>query len=164
MFARGAEVRHHDYSQLAEVWMEKLNFVLEWLQSNPVLFTQVLIGSVVLAGVYAVGIFVAIARMNPDYFAHDGHSIPTGWKRHPFLWLLVRIIKNMIGSVLLLLGAAMLILPGQGVLTILIGISLLDFPGKRRLELYIVLRPAIRRTIDRIRHKAGSKPLNLPEP
>jgi len=144
--------------------MEKLNFVLEWLQSNPALLTQVLIGSVLLAGVYAVVIFVAIARMNPDYFAHDGRSIPTGRKRRPFLWLLARIIKNTIGYVLLLLGAAMLILPGQGVLTILIGISLLDFPGKRRLELYIVLRPAIRRTIDRIRHKAGSKPLNLPEP
>jgi hypothetical protein len=56
----------------------------------------------------------------------------------------------------------MLVLPGQGILTILIGISLLEFPGKRRLELAIVKRSSIRRAIDRIRQRSGTEPLNLP--
>ena len=144
--------------------MEKLNTVLEWLQSNPALLTQVLIGSVVLAVVYAFVIFVAVARMNPDYFIRNGSPRSAARQRHPHMWLLVGIIKNTIGIVLLLLGVAMLVLPGQGILTILIVIGLLDFPGKRRLERYIVLRPSIRRMIDRIRQRAGSQPLNLPEP
>ena len=144
--------------------MEKLNIVLEWLQSNPALLTQVLIGSVVLAVVYAFVIFVAVARISPDYFARNGNPLTAVRQQRPLLWLLVGIIKNIIGAVLLLLGVAMLVLPGQGVLTILVAISLLDFPGKRRLELYIVLRPSIRRMIERIRQRAGSKPLNRPEP
>ncbi len=144
--------------------MEKLNTVLEWLQSNPALLTQVLIGSVVLAFVYAFVIFVAVARMNPDYFIRNGSPLSAARQRRPHMWLLVGIIKNTIGIVLLLLGVAMLVLPGQGILTILIAIGLLDFPGKHRLERYIVLRPSIRRMIDRIRQRAGSQPLNLPEP
>ena len=144
--------------------MEKLNSILEWLQSNPALLTQLLIGSVALAVVYAIVIFVAVARMNPDYFVRNGSPLTAARQRRPFVWLLVGIIKNTIGTVLLLLGVAMLILPGQGVLTILIAIGLLDFPGKRRLERYIVLRPSIRRMIDQIRQRAGSQPLNLPEP
>jgi hypothetical protein len=55
----------------------------------------------------------------------------------------------------------MLVLPGQGVLTILAGITLLNYPGKRRLELWLVRRPAIHRAIDWIRRRAGRAPLEL---
>ena len=64
---------------------------------------------------------------------------------------------------LVLMGLAMLVLPGQGVLTLLIGISLLDFPGKRKLEKKIVRAPTVHRAIDAIRRRAGQPPLLLPE-
>jgi len=65
--------------------------------------------------------------------------------------------------VLLLMGIAMLVLPGQGILTMLIGISLLDFPGKRTLEKKIVCHPSVHRAIDKIRQRAGQSPLVLPD-
>ncbi|GIS91442.1 MAG: hypothetical protein CM1200mP20_14830 [Pseudomonadota bacterium] len=122
------------------------------------------IGSVVLAVVYAFVIFVAVARMNPDYFIRNGSPLSAARQRRPHMWLLVGIIKNTIGIVLLLLGGAMLVLPGQGILTILIAIGLLDFPGKSRLERYIVLRPSIRRMMTGFDRGPAAKPLNLPEP
>ena len=68
-------------------------------------------------------------------------------------------LKNLFGVILLLGGMAMLVLPGQGILTILIGLSLLDFPGKRALERRIVGRPLVLQAINRIRRKFNKSPL-----
>lgn len=57
---------------------------------------------------------------------------------HPLLRLIGLIVKNIVGAVLFLGGLAMLFLPGQGLLTMLIGISLMDFPRKRELEAKMV--------------------------
>jgi hypothetical protein len=54
--------------------------------------------------------------------------------------------------------------PGQGILTILIGVMLLDFPGKRRLERWLVRRPAVFKGINRIRARFDKPPLVLDEP
>ena len=61
----------------------------------------------------------------------------------------------------MLAGLAMLVLPGQGLLTILIGLMLLDFPGKRRLERRIVARPAILAMLNRMRARRGRDPLRV---
>ena len=62
----------------------------------------------------------------------------------------------------MLAGIAMLALPGQGILTILVGITLLNFPGKRRLELRIVRQRRVLRAINWMRAKAKRPPLVLP--
>lgn len=46
------------------------------------------------------------------------------------LRMIGKILKNLIGFVLLVAGFLMLFLPGQGILCGLLGISLLDFPKK----------------------------------
>lgn len=43
-------------------------------------------------------------------------------------------LRNVLGAILLVAGIAMLVLPGQGVPTILISLGLMNFPGKYRLE------------------------------
>jgi hypothetical protein len=58
----------------------------------------------------------------------------------------------------------MLLLPGQGILTILIGLMLLDFPGKRRLERRLVQQPSVWRAINWMRAKAHQPALELPAP
>jgi hypothetical protein len=60
------------------------------------------------------------------------------------------------------MGLLMLVTPGQGVLTILVGVTLLDFPGKRALELWIVRQPAVLRVTNWMRAKAHREPLQLP--
>ena len=57
-------------------------------------------------------------------------------------------------------GSAVLSL---GVLLIFIGIGLLDFPGKRKLEKKIVRTPTVHKTMDAIRRRAGQPPLVLPD-
>ena len=66
------------------------------------------------------------------------------------------------GFALILAGVAMLVLPGQGILTILMGVALANFPGKFTLERRLVRQPAVGRALNRIREIAGKVHLELP--
>ena len=65
--------------------------------------------------------------------------------------------------VLVMAGIAMLVLPGQGLLTILLGIMLLEFPGKRRVELMLLRRPEILAGLNWIRRHANRPPFEVCE-
>ena len=71
--------------------------------------------------------------------------------------------RNVGGAILILLGVAMSLpgVPGQGVLTIIIGITLLDIPGKRRIERRLIGRPRILRLLNRMRARFHRPPLEL---
>ena len=56
----------------------------------------------------------------------------------------------------------MLVLPGQGVLTIVIGLLLMEFPGKTRLERWLVGRPSVLEFVNRMRTRRGRPPLQAP--
>ncbi|MBX3200331.1 MAG: hypothetical protein KF894_19495 [Labilithrix sp.] len=73
-----------------------------------------------------------------------------------------RIAQNLLGVTFIAAGIAMLVLPGQGILTILIGVSIVDLPVKHRLMRWLLLRPAIQDGIQRLRARAGKPPLLLP--
>jgi hypothetical protein len=109
-----------------------------------------------------VGALVApilIVRMPADYFVRS----PAG-EREPRAGMtrtVVRVLKNVLGVLLVLAGLAMLVLPGQGILTLLIGISLLNFPGKRRFQQRLLSIHAVERVVQAIRHRAGRPPLEL---
>ncbi len=72
------------------------------------------------------------------------------------------IFKNLFGGILFLGGVLMLITPGQGVLTIMIGLMLMDFPGKRNLEIWLVKIKPINSAINWMRKRADKPPLLLP--
>ena len=55
----------------------------------------------------------------------------------------------------------MLVLPGQGLLTILLGVTLLDFPGKFRMQKWVISRKGVLDSINWIRAKAHKRPLEL---
>ena len=65
----------------------------------------------------------------------------------------------MLGAIFIVAGIAMIFLPGQGAITILIGITLTDFPGKYRLERWLVTRRPILRSINWLRERRGHPPL-----
>lgn len=75
-------------------------------------------------------------------------------------WTLL-IGKNLLGVVLLVAGIAMMVGPGQGILTILIAVMLLNFPGKRRLERWLVSRNKVLHSINWLRRRYGKPPLVL---
>src|SRR5947208_13616886 len=109
-----------------------------------------------------VGSLIAIpwilVRLPQDYFC-ERH--PRTWLKdhHPVLRLIALGVKNVVGWLLLLGGIAMLVLPGQGLLTILIGVSLMDFPGKRAIERKLVSRPLVLQAINRTRQRFDRPPL-----
>ncbi len=71
------------------------------------------------------------------------------------------IVKNVFGVFLILLGIVLSLpgVPGQGILTILLGLIMLDIPGKRPLEARIINRPAVLSAINTLRAKYGKPPL-----
>lgn len=104
-----------------------------------------------------------IARLPADYFMKERPATEACRHRHPIIRWLFLIGKNALGVALVLGGIAMLVLPGQGVLTMLIGILLLDFPGKRNLERWILERSAVEKIVNWIRRKRGREPLKFPK-
>jgi len=123
---------------------------------------NVLIGFAVSSVFMFVGTLIAIPiilmRLPADYF---DIRIPRPWmeNHHPILRLVGHIVKNAVGAVFLFAGFLMLFLPGQGVLTMLIGLSLIEFPGKRRLEAKIVGQSTVLSTINAMRAKFDKPPL-----
>ena len=113
-----------------------------------------------VASLFAVPWF--LARIPEDYLSHQRREA-TFWPHvHPAVRWPAIVLKNILGVVLLLCGLAMLVLPGQGLLTIAIGLMALDFPGRQHLVRSVVGRPAVLNAINWIRRRANRPPLNHP--
>jgi len=74
----------------------------------------------------------------------------------------LRVVKNVLALVLIVLGIAMLVLPGQGILAILLGVMLGDFPGKLKLQHWILARPKVMNSLNWLRRKFRKPPLDRP--
>lgn len=126
--------------------------ISSWL-SHPAVEWGLAIFSVlaVLASVVLVPRF--LATLPPDYLRRGseqqapGHSLP------------LRVLRNVLGVVLTLLGIAMLVLPGQGLLTLLVGVLLVDFPGKHALVVRALGRPKILAIVNKLRARRHAPPL-----
>lgn len=135
----------------------------EALLSPAVLFWTFGLSLVLFVG-SLIAMPMLLARLRADYFARpdvDGE----GWlRRHPAVRIVLLAVKNVFGLALLAAGLAMMVLPGQGIITILIALTLLNFPGRRRLELHLIRQRHVRGAVDWIRRRAGSPPLIVPGP
>ena len=137
---------------------------MDWLLSTVQQYVSVeaLIALTVLSLVFFVGTLIAIpfilVRLPADYF---DIRVPRPWMEdhHPVLRVVGHVVKNAVGALFLFAGFLMLFLPGQGVLTMLIGISMLDFPGKRRVEAKLIGQPTVLSVINGMRAKFGKSPL-----
>ncbi len=108
-----------------------------------------------------VAIPLIIVSIPADYFVRDPGSLAE--RRHPVLRLMGAFIKNFMGAVFIIAGFIMLFIPGQGLLTIMIGLMLMNFPGKRKLELRLIRNQRIREAVDWIRIKSKRPTLQVPE-
>jgi Putative transmembrane protein (PGPGW) len=137
---------------------ERLSSLLEMFP--PGMLLKLSIASAVVFVGTLIAIPIILVRLPEDYF--DVRIRRTWMKdRHPALRIVGRVVKNIAGLSFLLAGIAMLVLPGQGVLTILIGISLLDFPGKQRLEARIIGQRTVLHAVNSLRARFGKPPLVL---
>ena len=133
----------------------------DWIGLSADVIWWLLVTSAALFGLGILAVPFLVARIPSDYFLHAHRSFGrldggTPWLR--WVWIAV---KNLLGLACVFFGILMLVLPGQGVLTILLGVVLLDFPGKYRLQGWVIRRKGVLSSINWIRRKAGASPLQL---
>jgi hypothetical protein len=118
--------------------------------------------SVVLAVGSLLGGVAVVVSWHPDHFK-DSHLRRLLPGEHPVVRGAAIGAKNVAGVVLLLLGMVMALpgIPGQGILTMIIGLTLIDFPGKRRLERRLIGRPAVLRRLNNLRARFHRARLEL---
>jgi len=126
---------------------------------------SVLLGVLLFLVTFALSLAVVsfiMVKIPPDYFRKDKPRDLWADKT-PVVRFLGIFAKNLLGILLVALGIVMSIpgVPGQGILTILLGIMLLDFPGKRDLEHRLVSRPRVLHAINKLRHRFGKDSLVL---
>jgi Putative transmembrane protein (PGPGW) len=121
----------------------------------------VIISALMAVGSIAVTI-LALIRIPANYFRGPHPPGDTRWK-HPVLRWTVRVFRNVVGWFLVLLGVIMSFpgVPGQGLLTILLGLMLVEFPGKRRMEQRFVRWPRVHDSVNALRKRFGQGPLEL---
>jgi len=118
------------------------------------------IASAAMLVISAVLIPYLIVRLPADFYAENNRRRRL-FQHRPLVRMVFLIVKNTFGWLLLVAGILMLLLPGQGILTILAAFALLDFPGKRTLEMRILHKPVILNSINWLRRRAGREPLSF---
>ncbi len=97
-----------------------------------------------------IAIPVVLIRMPEDYLVNPPEKSGN---------VALKIAKNVLGVALLAIGVALLVLPGQGVLMIIVGLMLVDFPGRQKLLRKLMGKPKVQKVITAIRKRAGKPPL-----
>ena len=118
------------------------------------------IASAAMLVISAMLIPYLIVRLPADFYAERNHRRRV-FQDRPILRILFLAAKNMLGGLLLIAGILMLVLPGQGILTIVAALALLNFPRKRALEMRILHTPAVLKSINWLRQRAGREPLSF---
>jgi thiosulfate reductase cytochrome b subunit len=132
-------------------WIQNHEAVMWWLAAASVIF---FLASLIAAPLVAI-------KIPPDYFTKPRKDRKILAVQNPVLKTGLKIVKNIVGYVFIVAGLLMLVLPGQGVLTILIGVILADFPGKDRMLIWLVRRGSVIKSINWLRKRARAKPLEL---
>ncbi len=141
--------------------------MLEWLEHGLRAVVSFLLEplTVVALSLFSLACFLAsvvvaswaVRRLPADYLLHPLDTTePCGRG--------ALIARNLLGSVLLLLGFLMLFLPGQGLLTIVAALAVMSFRSKRRLERWLLLRPQLFALVNQLRRRSGHPPLLHPAP
>jgi hypothetical protein len=133
-----------------------------WLRINETLLWWLFAFSAFTFVVSLVAVPWMLVRIPARYFMTAHHAHPLA-DRHPFVRVTFVAAKNLLGIILLAIGLALLVLPGQGILTLLAGLVFVDFPGKHKVLLRTISQPTVLKSVNWIRERAGREPLELPE-
>lgn len=135
--------------------------MIQWIQGNEaVLWWLAALSAVTFISTLTIAPLLVV-KIPSDYFAHEKRAQALRAEQHAAVRWALALAKNLLGCVLIAAGIIMLVLPGQGILTIVAGIMLLNFPGKYRFERWIVSRRPVLRSVNWARRRAGKDPLVL---
>lgn len=138
-----------------EIWQWLLQFweSLTWYRiAWGLLFTVVTI--IASYGLIVIGMI----KIPADYFSSTYVREIDSDKHFSVRWAAF-LIKNTIGFLLIIAGIIMIFTPGPGVPTILLGLIMMDIPGKRPLEAKLIQRPMVLSAVNDLRSKYNKPPL-----
>lgn len=121
--------------------------------------TGLSVGAVIVT---LLGVPWVVTRLPSNYFVQERREAWRASSGEPFLAWVMSLLKNLLGFVLVILGGIMLVTPGQGLLTLLAGLLLMNFPGKYRLERWLVKRPGVMRALNWLRSRHQQPPFEVP--
>ena len=137
--------------------------IISWSSMNSDLLF--LLGSIsIFILIISVFMMVLIISFLPeDYFKSENRSLISSIQnsQYPLLKLLVLFTKNFFGILLLMSGILMLVLPGQGILTIITGLVFMDYPGKYKFERKLLKQKGVINSINWIRSRLNKQPLKV---
>ncbi len=103
----------------------------------------------------------AVVQIPADYFKQSARRPPLWCHYPPALRLLMIVAKNIVGLLLVLVGVTLLFLPGPGMVTLVIGLLMLDVPGKFRFERWLLSHKFILQPVNWLRMKQHKEALQL---
>ncbi len=134
-------------------WLVQYWETLTWSRFLWTLFF-IIISVVVSYGAIVIGMI----KIPADYFS-SSYAKEIKSDRHVTIRWTALIVKNIIGFLLIIAGIIMIFTPGPGVPTILLGLIMMDIPGKRPLEARLINRPMVLSAVNDLRAKYGKPPL-----
>ncbi len=143
--------------------MEWIAPALDWAKSHQALVWWLFAASIAVLLLTPVVVGWAIVQLPADYFTKRDRRPLATWDKHPVMRPLLLLGKNLLGFVLIIAGIVMLVLPGQGLLTLVVGLVLMDFPGKFRLERWLATRRPVWRSLNWLRRRAHRPELQRPD-
>jgi hypothetical protein len=124
-----------------------------------------LIGALIIVGTFIINLGIVsfiLVKIPANHFSKSRKTKFWSGPR-PLLHAAGVVGKNIGGLLLVALGIVLSLpgVPGQGLLTVLLGLMLLDFPGRRRLEQKLLSRTSIVNAIYHLRARFGKEALEL---
>ena len=130
--------------------------MLPWIEAHSILLLS---GLGVLGLATFIGSLIAlpilIARLPVDHFIVDRARVRPWRSLHPVRSTVLLFLRNLLGMILIVGGMLMLVLPGQGILTIVIGLLMIDAPKKRAFQAWLLAWKPVNRGINWMRRKAN---------
>ena len=131
-----------------------------WLREHA-WWLAILFGAVGL--VFALGGYAVLMRLPEDYFLQQEETTTASGHRSVGRIILL-VVRNLAGISMIVIGGVLSLplVPGPGLVLVVIGLLLTSFPGKQRLKLRLLRIPLALSTVNRLRTRAGRQPFRLP--
>lgn len=133
-----------------------LDAFLQFADQHQDYFYWAAVASGVLFIIGALATPYLIGLIPSDYFVQQKNY---KFQIHGFWHGIGLLVRTFFGLILFLAGVIMLFTPGQGILSMVIGLSLMEFPGKHKLEYQLASHDPTFNALNWLRKKANKPPL-----
>jgi hypothetical protein len=139
-----------------------IDWIISWITHNQLFLINISIFSVILLLASIFMLPIVIINLPADYFKKKKRDARPHFL-NPVVYVILLVLKNLVGIILVVLGLLMLVLPGQGIITLIIGLMIVDLPGEKKMLKYILYKTSAVKAMNWLRRKNNKPPFELPE-